>query len=83
MHCGGFTGASCKNCQCHCWPLVFKHVVMRRRTCVVLEFIAHKKTDTELTEQNKQAMALTHGFAHGVVQSVLFSIRSAPSHCCH
>ena len=50
---------------------------MRRRTCVALEFIAHKKTDTELTEQNKQAMALTHGFAHGIVQSVLFSIRYA------
>ena len=50
---------------------------MRRRTCVALAFIAHKKTDTELTEQNKQAMALTHGFAHGVVQSVLFSIRYA------
>ena len=57
--------------------LVFKHVAMRRRTCVALEFIAHKKTDTELTEQNKQAMALTHGFAHGIVQSVLFSIRYA------
>lgn len=57
--------------------MVFKHVAMRRRTCVALEFIAHKKTDTELTEQNKQAMALTHGFAHGVVQSVLFSIRYA------
>ncbi len=48
---------------------------MCRRTCVALEFIAHKKTDTELTEQNKQAMALTHGFAHGVMQSVLSSIR--------
>jgi len=56
---------------------MFKHVAMRRRICVALEFIAHKKTDTELTEQNKQAMALTHGFAHGVVQSVLFSIRYA------
>ena len=30
-----------------------------------------------LTVQNKQAMALTHGFAHGLVQSVLFSIRYA------
>lgn len=50
---------------------------MRRRICVALEIIAHRKTDTVLTEQNKQAMALTHGFAHGVVQSVLFSIRYA------
>ncbi|DBB12554.1 TPA: hypothetical protein ACH3X3_005349 [Trebouxia sp. C0006] len=51
---------------------------LHRRTCVALAFIAHKKTDTELTEQNKQAMALTHGFAHGVVQSVLFSISWLP-----
>lgn len=25
--------------------------------------------------QNQQAMALTHGFAHGLVESVLFNIR--------
>ncbi len=64
-------------CQCQCQRLVCKYVAMRRRICVALEFIAHKKADTELTEQNKQAMALTHGFAHGIVQSVLFSIRYA------
>lgn len=60
--------------------LVVKHGAMRRRICVALEFIAHRKTDTELTEQNKQAMALTHGFAHGVVQSVVFIIRYAAKH---
>lgn len=54
---------------------------LHRRTCVALEFIAHKKTDTELTEQNKQAMALAHGFAHGIVQSVLFSIRCTAVGC--
>ena len=48
---------------------------MHRRTVAALEVIARQKVGTQLTEQNKQAMALTHGFAHGTVQSVLFSIR--------
>ena len=46
------------------------------RKCVsALELIAQKKVDMHLTLNNKQAMALTHGFAHGLVQSVLFNIR--------
>lgn len=46
-----------------------------RRCVAALELIAQKKADTHLTVQNQQAMALTHGFAHGIVQSVLFNIR--------
>ena len=46
-----------------------------RRTVLALEMIAQKKADAQLTLDNKHALALTHGFAHGVVQSILFSIR--------
>ena len=48
-----------------------------RRCVSALELIARNKVDMHLTLQNKQAMALTHGFAHGLVQSVLFHIRYA------
>lgn len=48
-----------------------------RRCVSALELIARNKVDMHLTLQNEQAMGLTHGFAHGLVQSVLFSIRYA------
>ncbi|KAL3137650.1 hypothetical protein ABBQ38_004926 [Trebouxia sp. C0009 RCD-2024] len=51
---------------------------VHRRCVAALEMIAQKKADTHLTVQNQQAMALTHGFAHGVVQSVLFNISWLP-----
>ena len=47
-----------------------------------LELIARNKVDMHLTLQNEQAMGLTHGFAHGLVQSVLFSIRYACTCTC-
>lgn len=45
---------------------------------IALEYIAQKKADTQLTDQNKQLMVLTHGVAHGTVQSVLFTISWLP-----
>lgn len=51
------------------------NVLISRRTVIALEYIAQKKADTQLTDQNKQLMVLTHGVAHGTVQSVLFTIR--------
>ncbi len=81
MRCGGSIGTYHLYAVTSLSTSVLDNVCMRRRTVLALEFIAQKKADTQLTGQNKQAMALTHGFAHGVVQSVLFTIRYVPA-CC-
>ena len=76
MGCGEYTGTGAAGLLV-CWRFQRLTTFCTCRRCVAaLEFIAQKKADTQLTEQNKQAMALTHGFAHGLVQSALFSIRS-------
>lgn len=46
-----------------------------RRSVAALNLIAQKRSGTLLTEQDQHAMSLTHGFAHGICQSVLLCIR--------
>lgn len=76
MACGLYTGLSDARIDACCKVVcLVRGSSTCRKSVLALDSIAEKRHDKPLTEQNKHAMSLTHGFAHGVCQSVLLCIR--------
>ena len=52
-----------------------------RRSVIRLEAIARDGDGSRLTPFDRQALALTHGFAHGVMHSLFFTVRYPCTAC--